>query len=448
MTMSHLLRDRVPTPLPHFTDITQDLMTRKLYSVPLASGVVDSEGLYAIHNYLRTLAKDTALESENVMNDKLRAACSDEEREAIWVHYQDVERLKAREYSILSLWFERNVEYADDFDTSWLVTKGEITGTFPKRVARLAAKDGRKIPSAVLQRIGDIARTHTIAAKEVLLDFDLHLDWNDGDFGDEGSCYWGERAGARNMIIDHKGGAIRLWDRDLYGKGRCWFAPHDGGYVLWNSYGPSWWTLVSYARVLAMAMGMSYQKASFTNNGEQDGTLWINGGACQYVNTQEKLECTGAIAFHWEDIRLRMQECAACGEPVDEDDSPMYDDDYYCRDCYDDRFTDCGHCSRTVPNGNTTTVDGDEWCQRCADRSALLCQDCEEYTREWTNICTPDGDRSVCGDCIGNYTTCSCGEMNFTASHRQDGATCEHCEDQELTEEVTCSPSESSANVA
>ena len=112
--------------------------------------------------------------------------------------------------------------------------------------------------------------------------------------------------------------------------------------------------------------------------------------------------------------------CCECGDRVEDGDEYSAEGDYWCSFCYHDNFQECYRCSDVERADSLVGVDLNEWCGYCADAYATLCDDCgvlTEHTQE-----TVDGT-DVCGDCSGNYSTCSdCGLL-----HTTDGTVCEDC---------------------
>ena len=104
-----------------------------------------------------------------------------------------------------------------EFSSEWLITnknedEGRV-GTMPKRIGKWLYKGyQKKISSAFMAEIGNIARAHTIKEDIFIFDITQQLDWNAGDFGDDGSCYFGgEYNHSRVGLIDAEQYALRLF---------------------------------------------------------------------------------------------------------------------------------------------------------------------------------------------------------------------------------------------
>jgi hypothetical protein len=153
----------------------------------------------------------------------------------------------------------------DDWDWIWLLETGDYKGTFPKRVRNYYYKVHRlKCPDTFIQEIGNLARAHSSDGLTYTFDFTDQIDWEAGDFADDSSCYWNDRAGAKQMIEDNGGWAVRFFE-DVDGIARAWVAPiHDDMYIVFNGYG---FTTLQIARVLATWLNVSYKKIRLTNQG-------------------------------------------------------------------------------------------------------------------------------------------------------------------------------------
>jgi len=99
----------------------------------------------------------------------------------------------------------------DDWDWSWVVTKDEsgqnYVGTLPKRISRYCHKAwGFKLESTHLQEIGNIARRNTNKTDSYVFELVDKIDWDSGDFGDQGSCFWSDYEVTKDELLpDYNG---------------------------------------------------------------------------------------------------------------------------------------------------------------------------------------------------------------------------------------------------
>ena len=291
----------------------------------------------------------------------------------------------------------------DDWQWLWIVSgKGEYVGTFPKRVGKFYYKHQRlNCPPSFLTEIGNIARQHTEENPLYRFEFVDRFDWKAGDYGDSGSCFWGGNEGARDVIADNGGYAIRFYDSDDNGIGRAWIAPAgDGQYIVFNGYGfPGNPTLIC-ARVFATFTGLSYKKIHLSNRGSESGLVWINAGIGYLVGQESAIESVREYDLEWGNFDV----CCDCGQAIDGD--AVYtgiDDEIYCENCYYDRFSDCDRCYETCYRDDMYYVehDGRDVCSFCLNRYYLDCENCNEYyPREMVHEIN---DSFWCDRCIENH---------------------------------------------
>lgn len=325
------------------------------------------------------------------------------------------------------------VHLPEDWDWKWLVTKGQYAGTLPKRIASYSWKTyKKKLNTKILGEIGDLAKKH-IQGSQIELYFDAtkNLGWDDGDFGDEGSCYWNDYTHARDVISQH-GLAIRTWSNEwANGLGRCFMLPWSGHPVLFNSYGPL--SLVSTARILATFFGASYKR--LTN--VYGRSLYINGGSGYMLGPSSILgELDENHQINWsleaEYIYDRdSQECENCGRVMHGDDQVFVDRlGVCCCEC----ATYCEKCSEGTLRENLATVHNayysysQEWCTYCRDNAAGVCDWCNEYYHqdymvevESTYYCTDCADERAtqCKECSEYFLNHNI-EQHNNAYHREE----------------------------
>lgn len=239
---------------------------------------------------------------------------------------------------IMKLLREENLPLPYPWLWVWIVERGEYSGTFPKRYGRWLHKTHQiKASVKVLEQLGNLARQHMAEAATHVIDFTYQIDWDAGDFGDGGSCYWGGREGAREMIYQNNGFAIRFYG-DRYGKGRAWVAEIAADvYVVWNGYGLGGNSTLTAAMVLAYHLQVQYTQITLTNNGTSYDVLYINGGIGYAVGRWADIQDIDSHDLQWDVIHT--YHCAECGEPLDEDDVYYGDDDQpYCSWCHSRLF--------------------------------------------------------------------------------------------------------------
>jgi len=288
-----------------------------------------------------------------------------------------------------------------DWQWVWVVSKGVYAGTLPKRVASYYYKQfGIKSPTEFIEQLGNVARQHTTDGTAYDFDFTDEFEWEDGDFGDAGSCYWGDHAGARQMLYNDGAFAIRFYDEEGDGIGRAWVINRmttNGFYVVFNGYGISDSATLTSARVMALFLSMTYKRIVLRNHDATSRMLWINGGVGYLIGTVEAVAETTWVELGIAELLV----CYYCEDELAEQDAyTTPNGDSCCGDCYYERFDTCYECDETVDRENMIYIEG---------------LDCD-----------------VCADCFRSfYTTCAkCGEdVHKQNTHELAGKEGRYCDD-------------------
>jgi hypothetical protein len=295
----------------------------------------------------------------------------------------------------------------------WLIIgKGHpTTGTFPKRLAKAITNTMHiDLDTKIMGQIGDIARKYCPKHADYLIDFTRKFNWRAGDFGDEGSCFWGERSAARIAMEKEDFYAMRFWDEldgRKVGVARCWLFPESSdGAVIFNAY-PTSWSLQVMARVLAFMTGNSYRKiVKLTNKGSASDILYINGNRGQYVGPHENLD-----KFESYDFQLSIKEyentgsCDVCGNCIDLDNDIYFDindTEYVCNNCYADHYFSCNGCGKVRNISEINSIFGESYCDSCVRNLFMTCSHCGAYVNKEDIICV--GEENLCSYCSERNT--------------------------------------------
>lgn len=270
-----------------------------------------------------------------------------------------------------------------DWAYVWIIAKGEFAGTFPKRVRSFFYKNYKiKCLDGFIAKLGEIARAHSAENVTYHYEFVDSFDWQSGEFGDAGSCYWGSNSEAREMLSENGAWAIRFYDETGKGYARAWvYQADDSLYIVWNGYGkPFANPTITIARVVAAHFNLSYKRIRLENNGTDTGTLYINSGAGYAIADVETLDGVGDFDLEWDDPNGC--QCHNCGDRINEDDAYYGADDMqYCEHCYYQYFGSCDRCGETYDRDNLTYADGGDYCEYCLDQHFTYCEKCGEYVR-------------------------------------------------------------------
>jgi hypothetical protein len=347
-----------------------------------------------------------------------------------------------------------------DFDYSANIDKGELRGKFSKRVAQWLRKEHNcKLSVELKTEIGNLWQQNQVAPTTHYFDFTDSFNWQSGDFGDSGSCYWGSNADARPALENAGGLAIRFYD-DATGEdgiGRAWIIERKFGIVVFNGYGDKDgedYSTLEVAKILAHAAGLSYKRIDLHNYGACSDTLYINGGRGYLINSVDKLvsapnsidlrievetecACDHCSAFIDPDNSYadpdgntlceecyseRVAQCACCGNDVWQDDTTYFESEErcVCSRCLRRYYSQCRSCNEYVSDNDTTELGGDSYCEACAD-GLRECEECGEVVSADECDETPDG-RVLCADCFApNYVACADCEKVVSRDNSPDG---------------------------
>jgi hypothetical protein len=152
---------------------------------------------------------------------------------------------------------------------------------------------------------------------------------------------------------------------NLRGYARAWLAAiSPRAFVVFNGYGE---TSLQFARLLALLWKCSYKAISLSNDGNDDGTLYINGSNYA-VGSVEVISHIETYDFGWEEVR-RSPSCANCDCEYDREDG-YFAEDIGCTVC-----SDCAMFCEACENYFTRYV-------RVRDDGASRCNECEEARQD------------------------------------------------------------------
>lgn len=312
-------------------------------------------------------------------------------------------------------------------------------GTLLTKIGRLAAQQGK--PGFDTGEIGNIISRGTLKRGDYWIDITDKFDWQSGQFGDEGSCYWGSRAAARPGLQKYGAYAIRFFTPDWQeGMGRAWIAPTgDGGCVVFNVYGDvkleedGWGmrgNLENVAAVLSLLTGSTGKRVKLTNYGTETGTVWINNAS--------GFRLGGTSRDNSVDLEVDTEDeeegytCCNCGAHIEEYEAfftdNVVDDGPYCEYCYMEMFFRCDACERDFDRDDERElVYRDRWmryathhtvCPDCFElHGGEYCYECGEVISTQVDNYTHDNDGSIyCERCAEVYLRqcAGCGEYDRT----------------------------------
>lgn len=289
----------------------------------------------------------------------------------------------------------------DEWEWRWLVQSGTYRGNFPKRAAQYWYSQHQiKCPPEFLSQLGNVARAHASQPIVYRFDFTRTVEWESGDFGDRGSCYWGSRSGALQMIREN-GGAVRFFDLSGDGIGRAWLAPYKTNVIVFNGYGLPGDPTFRIAQILAAYWSADYLRVPLINQGSANGSLWINGGRGYLIGHDLPLE-PFFFDLEWEEIGSGCEHC----ERSLTDDEAHYtpEDERLCASCFYAICDYCARCGDAHYNDGMYYVEGEDRfvCEYCFERYYTICTGCTESYRDDQIRHDPKTDDPYCEPCLAD----------------------------------------------
>ena len=332
----------------------------------------------------------------------------------------------------------------EDWNWQWLIKgRGEYVGTLPKRVAKFLHKSGQnKMTPQELGEFGSIVSENTIDSEDFTLRFTQDFNWEPGDYGDDGSCFWSCRSGARGMLFEHDSWAVQFGREKENNYGEKFTEGYARAFLITetsfslaviNGYGIG---ALKIGQILAHHLGLYYKKGTMKNMDSACGTLWINGSCAIFLSEQEDIiadEDKICVDLEWADETII---CRRCGEPIG--DGHDTDAGYYCGDCFYEVHTFCQHCEEYCLSEDMAERpyrrdnDAGSVCVSCVESDAAeLCKTCNTYFCDNALEDVPGG--YACRVCLkDHYTACDeCGdfEPTGTLTVQDDMEYCQSCFD-------------------
>jgi hypothetical protein len=328
-------------------------------------------------------------------------------------------------------------DLARTIDLSQLTTK---EGKLTKRLSKLVKTMGYELDQEQLSRIGAIIANHAIG--EFTYDITDQFNWSAGDFGDGGSCFWGDRRDAKGMMMDAGGLALRFFDDDGRGNARCWVMPYKDTWICFNAYGCSLELVKTRLSFIYPTYHTKFIKLS--NYHETAGTLYINRELGMLVT--EKVSTWKGVSMEVGEEGSRYR-CEDCNERIREGNEVYIERraSYICEDCYHSDYSTCEGCERICQCEDMNSFDirvrrGGIWldrecyrCEECQSEDFDQCEYCDFYIPVNEDL-TETLDGYVCGHCIENhYSRCE----ECESYYRQGEGCCQVDEEEEEGQGMT-----------
>ena len=234
-------------------------------------------------------------------------------------------------------------------DTLELATsKGKLLKRFFKYFKE---NTGLKLDDATMGLLGDKLQYYLSNQNNTYYaDFTNVINWEDGKFGKDDSCWWETYGDSRDTFINNGGWGIRFYESpdDRDGIGRTWLIPANGCLYGFNFYGIERPKVSKILKSIFAGHGITlHYKQCHIYNSCDDTIPYINGhdesnnGFVLYVDGNEPSDEY--------DVKMETEsreKCCHCNTSIDTDyrNYQIINDDYYCDDCANKLFSSCDKC--------------------------------------------------------------------------------------------------------
>lgn len=219
-------------------------------------------------------------------------------------------------------------------------------GKLASRIAkRLKERYDHKLAGDSYSTIANFISTNSpVASKPLHYDITNDFNWNAGDFGDGGSCFFSglsSRAAIRQVMMENGGHAVRFY-RTAFphdGMGRAWIMPHTYGPVIFNAYGPELAMVKKHIKTILNDDKYKFIDLSpLHNEGRYDGPLYINKSKGILVHDGNLRSATLELDLRINTKRVSMALCRHCGENHERRGMAAYNGGWLCADCLNNHY--------------------------------------------------------------------------------------------------------------
>lgn len=285
-------------------------------------------------------------------------------------------------------------ELPDDWDWQAVVEHKKYSGTFSKRARKYYHEKCIKLTHSQCSELGSLVGQYSSRNASYVIRFTSEL-WSCGAYHDAGSCFWGDKKFAPDIIFGEGGGGVLFYDDADNRLGRCWILPYRDDWVIFNAYGLP---LLTMARALSQFLVSTYRRIDLRNNYSTDGHLHINDDGYILFKEEDKYIMDQPIDLRIDESKYVVY-CEDCGEIIDE--KNVINDEVYCNDCASN-FEECYYCSEMSKDYDT--INNKTVCQNCMS-DVYECEHCQDRNHR-DDMVILKGVGWVCDMCSDEYIEC------------------------------------------
>jgi len=248
-----------------------------------------------------------------------------------------------------------------------------------------------KLSNEQKEHVGNLIANYGEKSESLVVTADItdDLNWNSGDYGDRGSCFWSDYITSRwAMDDDPRFYALRLYECGQ-GVGRAWLCVEEDNLLLFNSYHPEH-GITLFGEVLANIL----EDKDLVS--EKIDVINLNGGF--YINGGSGLSLTHGKSISKQNLNLdtNLYRCSRCGVKERKPNMVYIAGKPYCNSCKNDLFPECCDCKEPILHDAVRLKSGNRMCRSCRSKYTP-CSGCRQLTlhEEITTI----GKNNYCEKC-------------------------------------------------
>jgi len=245
----------------------------------------------------------------------------------------------------------------------------KFQGSLAKRIRKyLQYKYKVDLSQKDMGQLGEIIRKLKNQQTNFIAEFVDNFEWEAGDFGDFGSCFWEERWVAKDILLENGATPILFYNEENEGVGRAIVINRGNHMVVFNSYG---FNLEEVVQMLARYFHCKYKIVEANNRYDNNILLYIND------------EKTGILSYS------------------------TIDGNYYELGISTDNYYKCESCHRYYHINDVRLVNGEIYCELCCEiHDVFICDECDkEYLFGYENATyIVDKNITLCPDCLKKYS--------------------------------------------
>jgi len=148
------------------------------------------------------------------------------------LEFEVLDEASAEAFKLNGGWLPRKFKF------DWVTKEGRLITRIEKYLYKTYKIKTKNWSSKVLEQLGQLCKPDDTTSGEDIHGAIRTIAWKPGDYGDDGSCFWGCHKSDKLKIKANGGRGFVLHNSDKPddARGRCLIAPYNGAFLLFNCY--------------------------------------------------------------------------------------------------------------------------------------------------------------------------------------------------------------------